>query len=92
MVLGHQRCGAVAATIEAVERRAKAHGALAALVKAIKPAVQKARGQAGDLLDNAVKANVELTVRRLRASKILAEFFEKGKIRIVGAHYDLATG
>ncbi len=92
MVLGHQKCGAVTATIEAVEKRAKPHGALAALVKAIKPAVQKVRGQAGDLFDNAVKANVELTVRRLRASKILAEFFEKGKIRIVGARYDLATG
>ncbi len=92
MVLGHQRCGAVAATIEAVEKRAKPHGALAALIKAIKPAVLKARGQPRDLLDNAVTANVELTVRRLRASKILSGFIEKGKIRIAGARYDLATG
>lgn len=92
VVLGHQKCGAVAATIEAIERRAKPHGALAALIKAIKPAVQKVRGQPGDLLDNAVRANVELTVRRLRASKILAGFIEKGKVRIVGGHYDLNTG
>lgn len=92
MVLGHQRCGAVAATIEAVERRAKPHGALAALIKAIKPAVQKVRGQPGDLLDNAVRANIELTVKRLKALKILTEFIEKGKIRIVGARYDLNTG
>ncbi len=92
MVLGHQRCGAVAATIEAVETHAKPHGALAALVKTIKPAVLKARGRPRDLLDNAVTANVELTVRRLSASKILSGFIEKGKIRIVGARYDLATG
>ncbi len=92
MVLGHQRCGAVTSTIEVVEKRAKLHGAHAVLVKAIRPAVLKIRGQPGDPLDNAVRANVELTVRRLRASKILAEFLEKGKIRIVGARYDLATG
>ena len=92
MVLGHQRCGAVAATIEAVEKRAKPHGTVAALVKAIKPAVLKARGQPRDLLDNAVTANVELTVRRLRASKFLANFLEKGEIRIVGARCDLTTG
>ncbi len=92
IVLGHQTCAAVAATIVAVEKRAKPHGAVTSLVKAIKPAVQKVRGQPGDLLDNAVKANVELTVRRLMGSKILAEFIEKGKIRIVGARYDLGTG
>ncbi len=92
MVLGHQRCGAVTATIEAVENRTKPHGAVTALMKAIKPAVQKVKSQPGDLLDNAVKANVELTVRRLRASKILAGFIGKEKVRIVGARYDLATG
>ena len=92
MVLGHQRCGAVAATVEAVEKGAKPHGRVGELVAAIKPAVEKVKGQPGDLLDNAVKANIELTVKKLRTSKSLAEFTERGRIKIVGAHYDLGTG
>lgn len=92
MVLGHQKCGAVAATIEAVEKGAKPHGQIGALVAAIKPAVEKVKGQPGDLLDNAVRANVALTVGKLRRSKILAEFLAKGKVKIVGARYELGTG
>ncbi len=92
MVLGHQNCAAVTSTIEVVEKRAKLHGAHAVLVKTIRPAVHKMRSEPGDLLDNAVRANVELTVRRLRASKILREFLEKGTLRIAGARYDLSRG
>ena len=83
MVLGHERCGAVAATIEAVEKGAKRHGQIGVLVEAIKPAVERMRGQPGDLLDNAVRASVELMVRRLRTSKILAEFLEKERSRLL---------
>ncbi len=82
----------MAATIKAVEKGGAPHGHIGALVQAIRPAVEKVKGRPGDLLDNAVRANIELTVRRLKASKILAEFIEKGKIRIVGARYDLNTG
>ena len=92
MVLGHQRYGAVAATVEAVEKGAKPHGHVGELVAAIKPAVEKVKGQAGDMLDNAIRANIELTVKKLRTSKSLAEFTERGRIKIVGAHYDLGTG
>ncbi len=84
--------GPVAATIKAVEKGGAPHGHVGALVRAIRPAVEKVKGQPGDLLDNAGRANIELTVKRLRTSKILAEFIEKGKIRIVGARYDLNTG
>jgi carbonic anhydrase len=92
MVLGHQKCGAVAASIEAVEKGAKPHGHIGALVAAIKPAVEKVKGRPGDLLDNAVRANVELTVNKLQRSKLLAEFLAKGKAKVVGARYDLGTG
>jgi carbonic anhydrase len=37
MVLGHERCGAVSATIEAVEKHAEAPDQIAALVKGIAP-------------------------------------------------------
>jgi carbonic anhydrase len=92
MVLGHEKCGAVKATIEAVEKNAHAEADIDWLVEGIRPAVEKTRGASGDALDNAVKANIELTVQRLKASPILSEAIEAGQLKIVGARYDLDTG
>ena len=92
MVLGHEKCGAVKATIEAVESNTKAPDEINWLVEGIRPAVEKAHGQPGDLLDNAVRANVILTVQRLKNSAILADALQNGTLKIVGARYDLDTG
>lgn len=92
LVLGHEKCGAVAATLEAVENNAAAPGQIAALVQGIRPAVEKVEGQPGDHLDNAVRANVELTVNRLQESPLLAEAVAQGQLKIVGGRYDLDTG
>ena len=92
LVLGHEKCGAVKATIEAVENNAEAEAEINWLVDGIRPAVEAAKEQSGDLLDNAVKANVGLTVERLKGSPILSEAINKGELKIVGARYDLDTG
>ena len=92
MVLGHEKCGAVKATVEAVENNATAEAEINWLVDGIRPAVEAAKAQSGDLLDNAVKANVSLTVERLKGSSILSEALEKGDLKIIGARYDLDTG
>jgi carbonic anhydrase len=89
VVLGHERCGAVAAAVAG----GKAPGHIGALVSAILPAVVETKGQPGDHVDNAVRANVRRIVRQLKNSQpILAEFSRSGKVRIVGAYYDLETG
>jgi len=89
MVLGHSACGAVDATLKGGE----APGRIGSVVKLIVPAVEKAKGKPGDALANAIHANVTLTVDRLRTTTpILADFVEKKKLKIVGAHYDLASG
>jgi carbonic anhydrase len=89
MVLGHKGCGAVTAALEGKPLP----GHIGSLVAAINPALAKAKGQAGDRLDNAVKANVKLVVEQLKSSQpILAELFKENKLKIVGAHYDLDTG
>ncbi len=89
VVMGHQRCGAVTAAAEAGE----AEGHLPALLAMIRPAVDKARTQPGDLVDNAVRLNVENVVRQLRASApVLEPLVSGGKLRIVGAVYSLDTG
>jgi carbonic anhydrase len=92
LVLGHEKCGAVIATIEAMTRSSKVEGSIGALIEAIQPAVETARNRPGDLLANAVNANVELGVNRLKASPILAELLVEGKLKIVGGRYDLDTG
>lgn len=92
MVLGHEKCGAVKATIEALEMQAEAEGSIDFLVEGIAPAVEKVKGQSGDLLDNAVRANIENVVSQLKESPILAEALAAGKIQIVGGRYDLDSG
>ncbi len=92
MVLGHKYCGAVKATIETVESHGHAHGNIAALVEGITPAVEKARAAGGLMLDNVVKANVALTVERMKHEPALAEMIKKGEVKVVGAVYNLDTG
>lgn len=89
LVLGHERCGAVAATVAG----GKAHGQLPAIVKAIKPAVAKTKGQPGDAVDNAVREHVRAVAAQLqKAGPVLATRVQTGQLKVVGAHYDLDTG
>ena len=93
MVLGHQSCGAVNATIQTLQTNGHAEGQIATLVDAIKPAVIEAQSQSGDLLDNAVRANVALEVEYLKSSsQIISQALGQGTIGLVGARYDLGTG
>jgi carbonic anhydrase len=89
VVIGHQKCGAVTAAAEGGE----AHGHLPALVTAIRPAVDKAKGMTGDPIENAVRINVENVVRQLRESEpVLKEMVAKKELRIVGGVYSLDSG
>jgi len=93
LVLGHEQCGAVAAAVEAVEKGGEVPGHLGTLLGPIRPAVERARGRGGDLLDNAVRANVESVVERLKASEpVLAAAAKAGRLKIVGGRYDLRSG
>lgn len=107
MVMGHRRCGAVSSAVEATleeERetvsapsieldtdRPRSH--VDGLVSKIRPAVYRVLHAPGDLVDNAVKSNVQLMVRRLqKRSVIIYDAVVSGKVRIVGSVYDLDTG
>lgn len=89
VVLGHEDCGAVKAAAAGGE----AHGHIPALLKPIRSAVEEARRQPGDLVHNAIGIHVRHIVGELRHSEpILKELVEAGKLRVVGADYDVATG
>ena len=93
MVLGHERCGAVKAAVEVVEKGGQLPGQIETIIDTIKPAVEKVKGKAGNLLENAINANVLMVVEKLKASEpIIAKFVEEGKLKIVGANYELNSG
>ena len=92
MVLGHEKCGAVNATIKTVESHGTAPGEINWLVEGIRPAVEATKGQAGDPLNNAILANVALTVEHLKHISILSEAIAGGRLKIVGAEYSLESG
>ncbi len=92
MILGHTNCGAVKATIETVASNGHADENIGALIDGIRPAVEKAKTAGGELLDKAVRANVELAVERMKNVPALSEAVKHGHLKIVGAVYNLDTG
>ena len=93
MVLGHERCGAITATIDAIETGGTAPGHIGVIVDALRPIIEPVLDQPGDRVDRAVRANIHAQVTQLvQRSDLLAEHVHAGKLRIVGARYDLDDG
>ncbi len=93
MVLGHSECGAVAGAIEALQNGTQFPGSINNIVQTIKPAVEKAKEEKGDLLHNSIIANVQLGVNKLdNSDPVISDLVKKGKVKVVGANYDLKTG
>ena len=101
MVLGHERCGAVTATVDG---NGKGEGNIGAIVKAIAPALKKAKAECGknkdcDKKDKAklIESVVDMNARMIAAnlpnqSRIIRELVKEGKLKIVAAKYDLDDG
>lgn len=88
MILGHKSCGAVTAALKG----GAFPGQIGSIVAAIQPAVSRIKGQAGDELENAIKANVVLEIERITASPVISKLIEEGKLKVIGGVYDLDTG
>jgi carbonic anhydrase len=93
MVLGHQNCGAVTAAMDVVAGRSSyPQGAIATVVGRVEPAV---RGLAEDerTVEACVRANASLAAGQLAATDpIMAPAISDGRLRVVAAYYDIATG
>ncbi len=99
MVLGHERCGAVTAALNALTNGTHLPGHLESLTKVIEPAIAQAKQQQseafqpGELLDQSVRANVRAVVQALSTSQpILAQRVKQKTLKIVGGYYDLDSG
>jgi carbonic anhydrase len=95
VVLGHERCGAIAAAIDNVQL-----GNITALLENVKPAVEALSDYPGEktsanpeFVHLVAEKNVELTIQNiLEKSPIVAEMVEAGEVNIVGGLYNLHSG
>ena len=94
VVLGHSQCGAVTAAVT----HAEVHGNIPRLLAHIKPAVEIARRshpelKGSALVPEAVQANVFQSIEELfKRSESIRQHVLDGKLKIVGAVYDIQTG
>ena len=89
IVVGHSKCGAVAATVGG----GNVPGHILSIVESIEPAYESVADQPGDTVENTVRANALRAARQIsRAKPILSAAVEAGHLKVVAARYDLATG
>jgi carbonic anhydrase len=99
VVLGHSHCGAIQATIEALQNpNNKASSNLMSIVNRVRPSVEilmhtDLRHDLVKLSKYAVRANVQASVNQLRhGSAVLEELILNEGLKVVGAEYSLETG
>jgi len=88
IVVGHKRCGAVDATLKGGDLPPN----IEAVAAQIRPAVEAARFMKGDLLDNAVRENAQVVLRKIQNTPALSEAFHAGRLSLKAAYYDLDSG
>ncbi len=106
MVLGHERCGAVTAAVDAGDKSTGSPN-IDAIVKEIKPAIDKAahscalckdmkncvETQKNDFVECAIESNAKAVAAGLtKGSALLKHLVEAKKLTIVAAKYDLDDG
>jgi carbonic anhydrase len=97
MVLGHERCGAVTATVRAKGVHTGSSN-LDAIIHAIEPSILKAeQNPNGDISEQMIESVIDANVKAVadgmtKRSAILDHLVQERKIRIVAAKYDLDEG
>jgi len=98
VVLGHTRCGAIDATLDALAGNGPQSPGLRSIVDRVRPAVEGLiRTELGQdrtrLVQAAVQANIRTSVDHLRhGSAILERLVLAGRLEVVGAEYALESG
>lgn len=91
VVLGHEKCGAVKATVDTDACGGEAHGCIKSIVEKITPALDKVRG-ASDVYIACEDENIRQTVRDILANQVIAHLYKEGKVSVIGAKYGIDSG
>jgi carbonic anhydrase len=94
LVLGHDECGAIRATIEAKEGKLQSQGEfIHNLVARISPTVTRSYAVGKTDIDDITSLHIEDTIEELMSrSTLIAKAVKGGKLGVVGANYKLALG
>lgn len=94
VVMGHERCGAVAAALTVIDQAREYPGSIGTMLEPILPAAMASRSDGGEALSRVTERHARRTATRLQevTSPILAEAILQRRLKIVPAIYDLDTG
>ena len=99
VVLGHSQCGAVRATLEALQQPTDNQSRnLRSIVDRVRPSVEallstELRHDPEALVRHAVRAHVRISAGQLRhGSEVLEQLIQRDGLLVVGAEYSLETG
>jgi len=94
LVLGHDECGAIRATMNSTEGQPMPKGEfIHNLVERITPTVLAAKANGLNEIDKITAVHIKHTIDELiTRSTLIAERIESGKLAVVGANYKLALG
>ena len=93
VVLGHDSCGAVKATIDALDNGNIPGGFIRSIVERVAPSILLGRREGLDSVDELESRHVVETANQLRQrSTIIGDAIDAGKLAIAGVTYKLAEG
>jgi carbonic anhydrase len=93
VVMGHDSCGAVSATVETLDGGTLPMGYLRDLVERLTPSVLSARRLGSDDIDSVETEHVRQTARLLaERCRSVTDAVESGRCAVVGCTYTLAEG
>ncbi len=90
MVLGHERCGAADAAVAVARSSPSLPPQLGDMLLPIIPSALAAIRAGGDVVEGTIRANIARNAARMaEVSPVIAGAVAAGRLRIVGARYDL---
>lgn len=95
VVLSHEHCGAVAATVDECLNQTQLSKNINYIANCIKPSVEPLLNKGlsvEQIITQAIQENAKNSVLEIHKSEIVAQAVALGQVAIIGAHYSLETG